>query len=196
MTKTPYWILGSLFIVSFLLGSFKVYESIPAQFVGLTIVLGLLTFMLFYLRSKSFKGFFDGMSISEMILCHCVRVPIGGAFIFYAAEGMLPEQFAKNAGYGDILTGCLGFVCAILVAKFPSSWRVTFGLWSVIGITDLCLAVGTGLYMATTIPGSMDWLTRLPLTLVPVVILPFLFGTHFIIVSRIWKNQITGDEAQ
>lgn len=166
----------------------KVYEKIPPQFIGATVMLGTILFITSYLRLSDFRTFFNGLSLSELILCHCIRVPIGGAFLFFASEGMLPELFARNAGYGDILTGCLGFSLVILVQYFKRIKKLAFGVWSLVGVIDLFTAVGTGLYMATTAPASMDWITRLPLILVPVIILPFLFGTHFLIIYRLIKE--------
>ena len=189
MPKLPYWILASFLLLSFVLGASKVYEFLPPQCVGITIALGTILFITLYIRVKSFRGFFEEISTSELILCHCIRVPIGGAFLFFGAEEMLPDLFAKNAGYGDIVTGFLGFICVVLVTYLKFPYRYTFLLWSIIGIIDLFQAVGTGLYLATTIAGSMDWITRLPLILVPVVILPFLFGTHFIVAKRLLNNQ-------
>ncbi len=188
MPKLPYWILASFLLLSFVLGASKVYEVLPPQCVGITIALGTIFFITLYLRVKSFRDFFEEISTSELILCHCIRVPIGGAFLFLGSEEMLPDLFAKNAGYGDIVTGFLGVICVVLVTYLKLPCRYIFLLWSIIGIIDLFQAVGTGLYFATTIAGSMDWITRLPLILVPVVILPFLFGTHFIIVKRLFKN--------
>ena len=136
MPKLPYWILASFLLLSFVLGASKVYEVLPPQFVGITIALGTIFFITLYYRLECFRIFFEEISTSELILCHCIRVPIGGTFLFFGSEEMLPDLFAKNAGYGDIVAGFLGVICFVLVTYLKFQYSHTFLLCSFLGIID------------------------------------------------------------
>src|SRR5260370_30757021 len=74
----------------------------------------------------------------------------GGIFVGRWADGRLPWQFALPAGIGDVMTGCLAVVVAVLLAqKAPGALRAAYG-WCLFGIADLVVAVTMG---AMTSPG-------------------------------------------
>src|SRR5260370_9698768 len=74
----------------------------------------------------------------------------GGIFVGRWADGRLPWQFALPAGIGDVMTGCLAVVVAVLLAqKAPGALRAAYG-WCLFGIADLVVAVPMG---AMTSPG-------------------------------------------
>src|SRR5260370_8197348 len=83
----------------------------------------------------------------------------GGIFVGRWADGRLPWQFALPAGIGDVMTGCLAVVVAVLLAqKAPGALRAAYG-WCLFGIADLVVAVTMG---AMTSPGPAPLLALDP----------------------------------
>jgi hypothetical protein len=118
---------------------------------------------------------------------HAIRAPVGAAFLVMASEDLLPDLFAKRAGYGDILTALCG-VLVVAISPVLGSQKaksVTYFAWNIIGPADLAIAVGTGIYLALKMPDSMISIVKLPLLLVPTFILPVLFATHIIMLKRL-----------
>lgn len=105
-----------------------------------------------------------------------------------ASEDLLPDLFANRAGYGDMLTAMTGVLLVAASTVFTNQRVKTLAYitWNFIGLADLLLAVGTGIYLALQISDSMIWITRLPLLLVPTFILPILFATHIIMLQRLF----------
>jgi fatty acid desaturase len=56
--------------------------------------------------------------------------------------------------------------------------------WNIIGAADLLLAVGTGGWLNLTRPGSIIELAGLPLTLVPLWLVPVLLSSHLYLLRQ------------
>ena len=102
----------------------------------------------------------------------------GGIFIYpFLTEGILTRGFALNAGIGDILTGVLAVPVALLVMRDGSKWRWTFYGWTVLGILDLVVAVGSSVVFGFSVPGVRPDF--------PITIIPLFFGPPFGILIQL-----------
>ena len=166
-----------------------IYDTAPPQVMGLTIAGCTLLLLALSRFNTSFRSNLDSITTESLICIHSIRAPIGAAFLVMASEGLLPDLFANRAGYGDILTATLG----VLVIVFCSTLKnqklktIAYVIWNVVGLADLLVAVGTGIYLALQIQDSMIWIARLPLLLVPTFILPILFTSHIIMLKRLMR---------
>lgn len=189
MRQTPAFIFASALCVIALVGLTRVYDAAPPQAIGITIVCGTLLILALSNFNKKFRSVIESISIEQLICWHAIRAPIGAAFLVMASEGLLPDMFAERAGYGDLFTAISGvLVVAFFAAATFKVKKPVYLLWNAIGIIDLLLAVGTGIYLGFQEVNEMVWIARLPLLLVPTFILPVLFSTHFIMFYRLLRG--------
>lgn len=109
----------------------------------------------------------------------------GGVFLALLAIHRLPAQFAWPAGVGDVLVGVVApFVMLAYLRKVPGS-RAIATVFSLAGILDLAVAVGTGVLSA---PGPQQVFTaapttaimaQLPMVLIPVFLVPLAVLDHW-----------------
>src|SRR5258706_4185047 len=99
--------------------------------------------------SGSFASLLSAIPLHWIVAAQVYRIG-GGIFLVLWADGRLPWQFALPAGIGDVMTGCLAVVVAVLLAQnAPGALRAAYG-WCLFGIADLVVAVTMG---AMTSPG-------------------------------------------
>jgi hypothetical protein len=116
----------------------------------------------------------------------------GGIFLVLWADGRLPWQFALPAGIGDVITGGLGVVVAVLLARrSPRALKATYS-WCMFGIADLVVAVAMG---GMTSPGRVHVLaldapnllvSSYPLVMVPTFAVPLALMLHGLVLWRLW----------
>lgn len=188
----PTYLLSSLvFLLITGVGLTGFYEKVPTQAIGVTIITGTALALLAYRCYPALNNQVQAISTENLILLHTIRAPIGGSFLILHAEGMMPEAFAMRAGWGDIAAAVLG-VLIVLVASQLKNDRTRKGLylfWSIFGLADLFVAVGTGLSLGIGDQSSMVWISRLPLLMVPTFVLPVLFSSHLIVLKRLWEDR-------
>lgn len=173
-----------------LVGLTRVYEQLPPQAVGMTVACGTSTILLLHRFIPTFRESLDAISLEQMICMHSIRAPIGAAFLVMSQEGLFPPLFSNRAGYGDLFTALMGLAIVGLATNLKNarSRSALYLSWNIIGLIDLLVALGTGIYLATTQSDSMIWISRLPLLVVPTFILPVLFSTHFLMLGRILRG--------
>lgn len=169
-----------------IIGLTRGFESVPPPVIAATVAAGTIGILLLVQFVQSFRKAFDSTSIETVILSHAMRAPLGVSFIIFSSFDMLPTAFASRAGYGDLAIAILGLIAVAVAPSMSrvSSRRLYIG-WNCLGLVDLFNAVGTGVYFALKTEGSMDWITRLPLLVVPTLALPYLFATHFLMLHRL-----------
>lgn len=180
------------------LGLTRVYEQLPPQAVGMTVIGGTFAILLLHRFLPPFRESIDSLSLEQLICIHAIRAPIGAAFLVMSQEGLFPPLFANRAGYGDLFTAIAG-VAVVGFAANRNNTRIrktSYFLWNLIGLVDLLVALGTGIYLANQQSDSMAWISRLPLLVVPTFILPVLFSTHFLMLRRILKGDPNAPDAR
>jgi hypothetical protein len=90
-------------------------------------------------------------------------------------------MFADRAGWGDIAIGLLALALA-----FTPLRRRSVVAFSVIGLVDILLALGTGSYLMVIArdPLMLAAIARLPYALLPLVVVPIVIGAHLLVLAR------------
>src|SRR5580704_8859768 len=122
--------------------------------------------------SGSIASLVSAIPLPWIVAAQVYRVG-GGIFLVLWADGRLPWQFALPAGIGDVTTGCLAVVVAVLLAqKSPRALKAAYG-WCLFGIADLVVAVMMG---GMTSPGRLHVLAldapNLLISSYPLVMVP------------------------
>lgn len=131
------------------------------------------------------RAWVDSLSLRSLVGIHAIRF-IGIAFLILGARGQLSPLFAERAGSGDI-TAATGAVLLVLSGVPRSSThRWVYLAWNTFGVLDLIVAVSTAAIVVIRgyTPG-MQLLAQLPLIIVPVLAVPFLFAAHVAIYRRL-----------
>lgn len=168
-----------------------------ATVIGLTGVLGALrfgpqllalalTFAAVFVSSRVavVRESVDALPLQALIGIHATRF-VGVVFLMLGARGEISPLFAERAGWGDITTATLavGLLLIGLATRIP---RGALLAWNVFGMLDLVVAVVTATFVVVRgdVPG-MEPLLRLPLILVPIFAVPFLFAVHVALFRRL-----------
>jgi hypothetical protein len=178
------------------LGSANAYfatreNAVPTVLFGLLIPL--MTAAVGLRLSGSFASLLSAIPLHWIVAAQVYRIG-GGIFLVLWADGRLPWQFALPAGIGDVMTGCLAVVVAVLLAqKAPGALRAAYG-WCLFGIADLVVAVTMG---AMTSPGRAHLLafdapnlliSSYPLVMVPTFAVPLALMLHGLVLLRLRRE--------
>lgn len=161
-------------------------------------VAGPLGFVLALWRFPALRTFVAEFSLPGLIGVQTFRV-LGATFLVLLAQGQLPARFAHPAGWGDIAVGLAAPVVALLVAR-GVRWPAV--VWSLVGITDLFVAVGMGTGLATPLlPGVTSQLPAAaamgayPMILVPAFAVPIALTLHIVTFRGLLKSDARVAEA-
>jgi hypothetical protein len=166
-------------------------NAVPTVLFGLLIPL--MTAAVGLRLSGSFASLLSAIPLHWIVAAQVYRIG-GGIFLVLWADGRLPWQFALPAGIGDVMTGCLAIVVAVLLAqKAPGALRAAYG-WCLFGIADLVVAVTMG---AMTSPGRAHLLafdapnlliSSYPLVMVPTFAVPLALMLHGLVLLRLRRK--------
>jgi hypothetical protein len=189
-------------VVAQYLGSKNAYfatteTAVPTVLFSLLIPLGAAAVGLW--RSGSVASLVSAIPLPWLVAAQIYRVG-GGIFLMLWADGRLPWQFALPAGIGDVTTGVVAVVVAIVLAqKAPDARRAAYR-WSFFGIADLVVAITMG---ALTSPGRAHLLafdapnlliSSYPLVMVPTFAVPLALMLHGLVLWRLQRG--TASKAQ
>jgi len=175
------------------LGSANAYSATTETAVP-TVVFGLLIPLIASAiglwRSASIARLVSAIPLHWIVAAQIYRVG-GGIFLVLWADGRLPWQFALPAGIGDVTTGCMAVVVAVLLArKSTDACRAAY-LWCLFGIADLVVAIAMG---TLTSPGRPHLLaldapnlliTSFPLVMIPTFAVPLALMLHGLVLWRL-----------
>ena len=178
------------------LGSANVYvatgdNAVPTVLFGLLIPL--ITAAAGLRLSRSVASLVAAIPLHWIVAAQVYRIG-GGIFLLLWADGRLPWQFALPAGIGDVTTGIVAVVVAVLLAqKAPGALRAAYG-WCLFGIADLVVAVTMG---GLTSPGRVHLLaldapnlliSSYPLVMVPTFAVPLALMLHGLVLWRLRRE--------
>ncbi|MEM7546396.1 MAG: hypothetical protein AAF367_12730 [Pseudomonadota bacterium] len=111
---------------------------------------------------------------------------IGFVFLaVYWTGGDISWGFARNAGWGDVLTGVLAVPVGWMIWKNIKGQEAALLIWSVIGIGDLILAPASAQMF-----GGGETLTSFPLNLIPLFLgPPFGILLHILTLRAFYLKQ-------
>lgn len=150
----------------------------PKAIVG--VVAGLLLALVLVPRFRSWALTVD---IRYLIAVHFVRF-VGFYFLYLYSLGELPCNFAVLGGWGDIAVACLAVAAILLAGSKP-----VIAVWNLLGLADILAVAATAARDEIAVPGSMHMLDRLPLILLPTLLVPVIIFTHGLMLFRAIRFQ-------
>ena len=124
---------------------------------------------------------------------------LGGVFLALMTFGLLPAPFAIPAGWGDVAIGVTApFVALTLAARGPVRASRLFVGWTLLGILDLVVAVGTGAALRLTGAAGAEQMAamgQLPLSLIPVFAVPLFLILHLASIAQV-RAALAREETQ
>ena len=154
--------------------------------------------LLSYLRFPALRQALASASVPALIGVQVYRV-VGVLFIVLLVQGQLPAYFAEPAGWGDIFVGLTAIPVALALARRSAGARALAQAWSVFGLLDLVVAVGTGTgvlapYLVPGVTGRVPAAAAMgvfPLILIPTFVVPLSIILHVIVLARLRRSAPT-----
>ncbi len=172
--------------IVYVLGSLEILAQIPNLiFGGIVISLFIGTSLLFF-KSKSIREYLSSYSLESLTFIHLWRIIAGAIFLSYGAAGMLPKTFVTLAGYGDLIAGLM-----VPIALLFREYRVSFWAFNIIGLTDLLIAVGTGVFLAYSGNEIMLNIRLLPLAMIPLFGAPISGLIHIVMLKKLISESVS-----
>jgi hypothetical protein len=125
---------------------------------------------------------------------------LGGIFLVLYAIGKMPGVFAWPAGVGDLLVGALSPVIAIAYARAPRMNSDLVLWWNILGLTDLIVAVATGIgsspsaIQVTAFEHPNELISMFPLVLVPAFLVPLWILLHIASLTKLRRAPIIDEK--
>ena len=156
-------------------------EMIHPYFRAIPVVIGIIVPIVIYFRSESLREWVANFGIKGLSALHTWRIGAAAMFIAYGDQGLLPEIFVLNAGYGDLAVGILAGITLLLPETDSKYWVL-----HVFGSLDFVIAVGTGVFLSVTSHPLMANLFTLPIILIPFVLVGLSGASHVIAFHQLW----------
>jgi hypothetical protein len=175
------WLGGAIAMGHFLVLQRLPPLAMPAVSVAIA---GLLAVVCF--RIRLFRTWVDSIDLRALVLLHTTRF-IGIYFLSLSQRGEFPRALLSSA-IADIIIAAM----ALPVAFAPlteAARRRAIVIWNVVGFVGLLLALVTMARLNLSSPTELRAFTRLPLSLVPTLLLPLLLFIHVVIFVRTRGNQ-------
>lgn len=181
------WVLGLWSLAALAVALSGRFTELPRAVIPATILSTVATGVVLFSRSPALRAWVGRIDMRAPILLHALRAPIGAAFLWELAHGQLPSSFALTAGIGDLVAG-LGALIAALAwpARTPARRRVV-GIWNAVALLDIVLVVITAqreLFFGGGLE-AMRAFERFPYPLLPTLVVPLVFLSHFAIAWRL-----------
>ena len=125
---------------------------------------------------------------------------LGGTFLVLYAMSEMPGVFAWPAGVGDLLVGVLAGVIAAAYARAPRVNPDLVMWWNILGLTDLIIAVATGIasspsrIQVTAFDQPNVLITLFPLVLVPAFLVPLWILLHIASLTKLRRHAATANK--
>ncbi len=137
-----------------------------------------------YSLSPGLQRLFDRIGLRRLTAFHVWRAVAGVAFLVWGARGRLPQAFTDRAGWGDILSAALAAGIAVFWPKRGAYW-----VFNAIGLTDLLIAVYTGLTLRLHGVAEMGGAGEFPIALIPFFGVGLTAATHLIAFRMLLSGQ-------
>lgn len=149
---------------------------------SLTVILLLIAF-----GSKRVRAWWYEVDLRLLVAIHVSRF-VGFAFLMYAEKGLLPQEWAVTAGYGDIAVAATA-LGAIAVLSFPQRrFPRSVILWNVFGFVEIIHVLYRGAEYVRAHASGPPVMLKLPMSLLPTFLVPLIVATHVMIFVRCWRE--------
>jgi hypothetical protein len=149
----------------------------PKTVLGISAALALALLLVRPLRAWALR-----VDIRWLVGFHLTRF-VGVYFLYLYAQHELPHAFAVWGGFGDIVVAIL----ALFVMYFACSTPLLIG-WNILAFADIVAVAATAVRSEMAAPGSMHQLDRLPLILLPTLVVPVVIVTHVLMLVRAYRT--------
>jgi hypothetical protein len=187
-TLNRLWLgLAGWFCLALSLAAIGLLERLPVFVIPAFIWTPVLLIALFSWRFPALRRALDAVPLPALVGFHVIRAVIGGAFLIYAAYGLLTPRFALPAGYGDIAVGLLAIPTAVYAARRAnaSSRRLVF-VWNLFGLLDILLTIVSAqrILLFGEGPAALRSFFIFPNQLIPLFVVPLVLLTHGLVALR------------
>ena len=196
-----YSVLAVWFLASLVLSLQGFFQNGPSRLplpIGLSVGIPIVVFTTLYALSASMRAFADSLDLRAIVAFNIFRV-VGLDFVIAYAQGRLPAGFAIPAGFGDILTGILAIplIMAMSRTQSPAGARKWFVAWNLLGLTDLIVAVASGILHSGSKLGFLTGsgpttllMSQFPRALIPTFLVPIYILLHLLALVR--RREVKG----
>ena len=169
----------------------------PRPLLPLLIWAPVLAFLASYARSHRLRQLVLSLDLRWPIFFHLLRAPIGATFLLMEAAGSLPSEFAIKAGVGDIVVGITAIFAMVCFPLLSTLRTRTVLVWNTLGLADILMVfvVAQRLLFLSGNPDALVELTRFPILIVPIFVVPMVLITHLVVFAQIWSNRDKGTYA-
>jgi hypothetical protein len=127
------------------------------------------------------------VDVRWLVLLHVTRLFAGAYFLVLCQHGQLPCGFARPAGWGDIVIAVLAL--AVLGATRTQFAKTLLLTWNTLGLIDIIFVVLSALRFGLNDWQSMHALRELPLSLLPMFLVPLIIASHVLIFVRLARAE-------
>lgn len=188
-----YTMIALWFLFALLMGVLGGYVGGPGKpplYLGLTLGLPILFFVVWYLRRGSLWSFAQTLDLRVVTLLHVWRL-LGIVFLINYFQGQLPGGFALPAGIGDIIAALAAVPLALAISHRTHGVEKWFLAWNIFGLVDLIVAVSSGILHSPSSFGILAgagsttlMMSQFPLSMVPTFFVPLFILLHLLALAR------------
>jgi hypothetical protein len=181
-SATPVYITVALwFVAAFIIAALGALARLPVPPPAIAFILAALLLAFLLLNRRALEHV-RAAGVASLVGFHLSRLAAGAYFLVLESRGILRGEFARFAGWGDILVG-LGVLPVVWFCSGLRTRSQRFGLlvWNVIGLIDILAVLGNGIRLFIPNPAIAEPFTRLPLALLPLFVVPIVLVTHVLL---------------
>lgn len=162
-----------------------VLKALPPFAIPLVVIASNVALVRTYRKGGAVRAAIDAVPTRWVLSFQAIRAPIGLAFVYFGARGVLPEAWASHAGWGDIAVGVFAVVLARKGAT-DRSWKRARVLFNALGLIDIVTVVVHAQLVALVAkdPRFVAVAPALPFAMIPYFVVPLVFATHALLIAR------------
>ena len=124
------------------------------------------------------------LGFRPLIAIHLTRF-VGFYFLWLYSLGVLARNFAVPAGWGDVIVAVLAIPLLMMRDGLSTRWRTLLIAWNLIGLADILVVVVLAFQMSIADPGFQNAFASLPLSLLPLYIVPLVIASHGVMLYKL-----------
>jgi hypothetical protein len=135
--------------------------------------------------SRSFRASLLALPLRSVVALHLIRAPVGVWFLVLGSRGLLPPEFARQAGIGDLLAGLAALALLLVPSWQGRGAALALIAWCLFGIADFVNVQRVVVELAEQ--GRRAEFVAMngpPLALVPYFGVPLLWFSHLVVIGR------------
>jgi hypothetical protein len=176
--------LGGWALFVALAGAGGAFARLSPTLFAVLVVLGVAFAAATYYLDRGIRATLDRIDLRALTLFNAWRILAGIAFLAYGAAGLLPEMFARCAGWGELLVGTAAL--AFLVRRVGGG---AYAALHLAGLAELLVAVATAATLLDT--PLMANVAQFPLVLIPAFGVAVTAVAHIAALDRLLRAGIS-----